>query len=160
MERRNIITTNLKFAQHSKSGQVVGFISKVGKNWRGVNENSECKKIIVLLDHELAKKVKTHTVYQCRLIPMTGKFGYVAVSASPMTFNAEVETVMLPRTFKINIHFGNQTIVYDPNSKDKRYNSFDSIVQYLISTNQIRNIGEVIDELRKSINITAAQYVS
>ena len=156
---KRIITTNLKFAPHSQTGQIVSFISKVGDNWRGVSELSPLKKLIVVLDTELAKKIQEKMIYSCKLIPMSHKKGYVAVSASPLMFDGWVEPEFLPKTFKIKVHFGNQTIFYDPKSKDKRYNDFDTIVQYLISTQQIRNIGDVIEDLRKNINVMTAQYV-
>ena len=54
---KRIITTNLKFAPHSQTGQIVSFISKVGDSWRGVSELSPLKKLIVVLDTELAKKI-------------------------------------------------------------------------------------------------------
>lgn len=152
------ITTNLKFSKHSKSGKLVSFISKVGSSWRGVRESSQLPKLIVLLDSDLARFIEEDVLYKCRLVPMTNKTGYVAVSAFPIRYYADVETEMLPRTFKINIHFGNRTVVYDPNSSDEKYNDPDRIATFLRATNQIRNVEEVISELNRSINIVKRQY--
>ena len=96
---KRIITTNLKFAPHSQTGQIVSFISKVGDSWRGVSELSPLKKLIVVLDTELAKKIQEKVVYSCKLIPMSHKKGYVAVSASPLMFDGWVEPEFLPKTW-------------------------------------------------------------
>ena len=153
------ITTNLKFSKHSKSGKLVSFISKVGNSWKGVRESNQLPKVIVLLDRDLARFIEEETLYKCKLVPMTDKDGYVAVSALPIKHYADVETEMLPRTFKIFIHFGNQTVVYDPNSSDERFSDPEKIAVFLRSTNQIRNVDEVISELNRSINVVREQYV-
>lgn len=153
------INTNLKFAKHSVSGKVVSFISKKDGVWKGVRETFEGPKIIVLLDIELAKKVEEQVIYKCKLIPMSNKLGYIAVSASPLQYTAKVSIEYLPKTFKVNVRFGNQTVVYDPNSKKEKFNSFECVSHYLESLPNIANIGETIDNLRNNINIAKAQYV-
>ena len=158
-DKIKFINTNIKFMPHSKSGQLVGFISKIGDSWRGVREDANCPKIIVLIDAELTKKIEKNTLYKCRLIPMNGKLGYVAVNASPLLYKARVEVEMTGRSYKVFVRFGNQSIVYDPNSRNPKFNSFDNIVNTLEEAQCIKNLGEVIEELRNSINITSAHYV-
>ena len=147
------IYTNIKFAPHSKTGALVGFISKADGRWRGVREDSNCPKIIVLIDTDLKKRVQGNALYKCKLVPMTGKLGYVAVSASPVLFSANVEVEMLARSFRVNVVFGNEKIVYD-----SELDNFSSALGELEKKNIIKNLGEVIEEFKKCVNYTIAQY--
>lgn len=153
------INTNIVFAPHSKTGRMCGFISKVGNRWRGVRETDESPKIIVLVDTELTKRIEQNVLYKCRLVPMIGRLGYVAVTASPLQYKARVEVEMTGRTYKVYVKFGNKSITFDPNSRDPRFNNYNNVVSSLESFKCIKNLGETIEELRNSINITSAHYV-
>jgi hypothetical protein len=111
------ITVNLKFTKSDKNGAYVAFVSRnpVTKKISGVRANSVFPKEIVLVDKNLAHFILPNVLYRAVIIPMIEKDGYIAVEASPITFEATVETFYIPHTtYRLEVKFGGKTIIFNP----------------------------------------------
>ena len=84
--------TKLKFYTSQETGKLVGFVSVTKtKRLKGVREDSDCKKKIVVLSSDLTDSLKPNVLYNVILAEMKNKKGYVVKSASPVLFEAEID---------------------------------------------------------------------
>lgn len=81
--------TKLKFYTSQETGKLVSFVSVTKANrLKGVREDSDCKKKIVVLSSDLTDSLKPNVLYNVILTEMKNKKGYVVKSASPVLFEA------------------------------------------------------------------------
>ena len=116
--------------------KLYGFVTKANGSWRGCRQE-ETKKKIVLVDPSVAPNIVPNTLYSCSLIPMRNDEGFIAKSASLITFKATINTRCHNNKFMVLVKFGNCTIIYDPSSKEKRK----------------RDIKTIADNLRKRLDL-------
>lgn len=108
--------TKLKFYTSQETGKLVSFVSVTkAKRLKGVREDSDCKKKIVVLSSDLTDSLKPNVLYNVILTEMKNKKGYVVKSASPVLFEAEIDQCIIPKAvYKVSVKFGNKTIFFDP----------------------------------------------
>lgn len=108
--------TKLKFYTSQETGKLVSFVSVTkAKRLKGVREDSDCKKKIVVLSSDLTDSLKPNVLYNVILTEMKNKKGYVVKSASPVLFETEIDQCIIPKAvYKVSVKFGNKTIFFDP----------------------------------------------
>ena len=83
--------TKLKFYTSQETGKLVSFVSVTkAKRLKGVRDDSDCKKKIVVLSSDLTDSLKPNVLYNVILTEMKNKKGYVVKSATPVLFEAEI----------------------------------------------------------------------
>lgn len=144
--------TQLKFATSEKTGEIIGFVSRHSKTkqLRGVREDSPYKKKICVLSEDLKGQVKPNVLYSVELKAMHSGNGFVVVEATPLLFQATINTVVVPReVYRITINFGNKTIYFDPlHGKTYSSRTVAGVVSLLERRIDIENLEEVIDSFR------------
>ena len=135
-------TVNLKF-QRSENGRIAGFVTRYSGSWHGCRAEEEKPKKIVLLDIKLANIIMPGVLYKVKLIPMRDNGGFVAISASPIQFDATISVLETDRKPRVELKFGNKTISYCPLSLNPKYSDIDSISNHLLHRLDIRNVYEV-----------------
>lgn len=92
--------TQIKFAQSESTGELIGFVSRHSKTQKlmGVREDSRFGKKICVLSEELKGAVQPNKLYAVELKAMHNGSGYVVVSATPILFNAQVDTLIIPKS--------------------------------------------------------------
>jgi hypothetical protein len=142
--------TQLKFIKSEETGAYISFVSQNPKTGRiiGVRQNSKYPKKICIIDQKLAHTIIPGILYSATLIPMHEKNGYIIIEATPISFNATVETSYIPGIcYKTEVKFGNKTVVFDP-----LYGRRDSVTtimgvrEVLEKRMDIRNLLRVVDE--------------
>ncbi|TGX80492.1 hypothetical protein E5358_12610 [Palleniella muris] len=136
------IIVNLKFDRNA-DGKIVGFVTKYNGAWHGCRAEESRPKKIVLLDISLTDVVMPGVLYRVGLIPMREDRGFVAIRATPVQFDAFIETVFDGDIPHIEVKFGNKTIVYRPNSSMSKYSDIDRIASHILRRLDIRNVYEV-----------------
>lgn len=141
--------TQLKFATSERTGEIIGFVSRHSKTkqLRGVREDSPYKKKICVLAEDLKGKVKPNILYSVELKAMHSGNGFVVVAATPLLFQATINTVVIPReTYRITVNFGNKTVYFDP-LQGKTYSSrtVAGVVSLLERRIDIENLEGVIN---------------
>mgnify|MGYP000124314191 CR=1 FL=1 len=109
-------TTKLKFYTSETTGQLISFvyITKTGL-LKGVREDSDRNKKIVVLSPELKDSLKPNVLYDVELADMRSGKGYIVKSATPVLFQASVNKRIIPRkVYKVSAKFGNKAIFFDP----------------------------------------------
>lgn len=150
------VKTKLKFSKSTKSNSYVGFITinNVGAV-RGVREDSTLPKKVCILSQDIDQVIE-NVLYDVELVPMkNGKAGYVVISAEPHLFKAKIETVLVKNAlYKVEVSFGNKTIVYDPMDGIK-YNvkTIKGVTSVLESRKDIENLPEVIEKFERAANM-------
>ena len=114
--------TKLKFYTSQETGKLVSFVSVTkAKRLKGVREDSDCKKKIVVLSSDLTDSLKPNVLYNVILTEMKNKKGYVVKSASPVLFEAEIDQCIIPKAvYKVSVKCGNKTIFFDGKSDSSR----------------------------------------
>lgn len=151
------INVKLKFEKSKDSNAFMGFVHKdKNKGLIGVRKDSPREKQICLVDFGLEDQIVPKVLYQCRIIPMKQKSGYIVVEAEPVEFEAEVVTSYLKKQiYQVEVIFGNKTILYDP--KDgirKSERSIAECVDILEKRYDIKNKSAVVEEfVEKAVGI-------
>lgn len=130
MRIKRIYKTKLKFVESEKTGEMISFVNGGKSNQlRGVHENEDVPKQIVLIGKDIAGsiEVKPKVLYDVQLIPMKKHGGYLVVDLSASQFSAEIES----EADRINIVFGNKTIIYEPRNLKPSIGTIDGIVAVL-----------------------------
>lgn len=144
--------TQLKFATSERTGEIIGFVSRHSKTkqLRGVREDSPYKKKICVLSEDLKGKVKPNVLYSVELKAMHSGNGFVVVEATPLLFQATINTVVVPReVYRITINFGNKTIYFDPlHGKTYSSRTVAGVVSLLEHRIDIENLEGVIDSFK------------
>lgn len=115
----------------------------------GVREDSHHGKKICLLSEELKGIIKPDKLYAVQLKSMHNRSGYVVVSAKPLLFAAQVETIIIPKkTYQVTVSFGNKVVYFDPlcgSSPSSR--TISRVIKLLRSREDIENVELVIENL-------------
>ncbi len=163
----SIEKTQLKFAKSKQTGELIGFVSRqpLSNKLKGVREDSPFSKKICLLAKELQGCIKPNKLYSVELKPMRGDSGYVIVAATPMLFEAHIDTTVVPhQSYRVTVAFGNKTIYFDPkDGKNISTNTISGVVKVLRMRDDLAFKNKVIDtfiehaeQLLRKMNIDAA----
>jgi hypothetical protein len=149
-EQPRKIYTKLKFVRSDETGAYIGFVSQQPKTSRivGVRQDSEYPKKICIIDRELSNLIIPNILYDVTLIAMKEKNGYIVVEATPVAFKAVIETTYIKTAiYKIEIKFGNKTILFDPvNAKKDSVRTIAGVKKILEKRMDIQNLQQVIDD--------------
>ena len=136
---------NIKFEKHRDFATLVGFTTRRNGSWMGCYATDPCKKKVILPDKELSGTLMEHVLYRATLIPMRGKEGFVAINATPVKFNARIETISnSDGSWRIEVKFGHKRLVYDPGATNNRHRS---------------DLGTFLGTLSKRVDIAALPMV-
>jgi hypothetical protein len=161
----NRIKTKLKFVKSDRSGSWVGFVSINPKSGciKGVREKDRTPKKVCIVSHELACVIEPNVLYDVEMIPMQrSEKGYIVMKATPHAFEAKVSSfVVKDATYRVEVKFGNKTIVYDPvEGRKDTMRSIDGVAKLLEHRKDIQNITQVIDDFYTAANIVSTTYLN
>lgn len=149
----SIEKSQIKFAKSEQTGEIIGFVSchAKTKQLKGVRENSTFGKKICLLSEDLKGTIQPNILYHVELKAMHQRNGYVVVSALPVLFKAQVETVVVPqRIYQVRITFGNKTVYFDPKGgRSASSRTIEGVVEVLSARKDIDNPEAVIENFKK-----------
>ena len=145
--------TQIKLAQSEQTGELIGFVSRHSKTQKlmGVREDSRFGKKICVLSEELKGTIQPNKLYAVELKPMHNGSGYVVVKASPMLFQAQVDTLIVPKSiYQVTVTFGNKTVFFDPkDGKSASSRTLAGVIKLLREREDIENPEFVIEDLTK-----------
>lgn len=129
---------------------------KIQKTGRicGVRQDSEYPKKICILDKMLASEILLNVLYDCTLIPMTERNGYVVIAAEPVQFKATVtKTYVKNNIYLVEVKFGNKTIRFDPfNGRKESIKSLPACKAILERRVDVKNILQVVEDFDTAAN--------
>ena len=150
------VYTKLKFIKSEQSGALVSFVSQNPKTNRicGVRQDSKYPKKICIADQKFANILLTNVLYDCTLIPMNQKNGYVVIFAEPVQFTARIETTHVKKSiYMVEVKFGNKTIRFDPFSGSKEsVKDFAACKAVLEKRVDVKNILQVVSDFEAAAN--------
>lgn len=150
------VYTKLKFVKSEESGAPVSFVSQNPKTGRicGVRQDSEYPKKIAIVDKMLANEIMMNVLYDCTLIPMSAKNGYVVIAAEPVQFKAEVVTSYVKNTiYQVEVKFGNKILRFDPWKGHKEsVRSFAKCKEVLEKRMDVKDVMQVVEDFEKAAN--------
>lgn len=87
-------------------------------------------------------------LYSVELKPMHNAKGHVVVAATPVLFQAHVETIIVPKTlYQVTVTFGNKKIFFDPkDGKSAMSRTIDGVLEILKGRKDIRHQENVIND--------------
>ena len=135
---KRVYKTKLKFVESEKTGEMISFVNGgKGNQLRGVHENEDVPKQIVLIGKDIAGsiEVKPKVLYDVQLIPMKKHGGYLVVDIAVSQFGAVIES----EEDRINIKFGNKTIIYEPRNLKPSIGTVDGVVAALNNRIDLKN---------------------
>ena len=142
--------SQLKFAKSERTGELIGFVSRHSKTRKlmGVREDSRFGKQICVLSEDLKGTIEPNILYSVELKPMHNAKGYVVVAATPVLFQAHVETIIVPKTlYQVTVTFGNKKIFFDPkDGKSAMSRTIDGVLEILKGRKDIRHQESVIND--------------
>lgn len=144
--------TKLKFYTSQETGKLVSFVSVTkAKRLKGVREDSDCKKKIVVLSSDLTDSLKPNVLYDVTLAEMRNKKGYVVKSASPVLFEAKIDQCIISKVvYKVSAKFGNKTIFFDPlDGKSDSSRTLQGALKALEARDDIANKELVITDFKE-----------
>lgn len=148
------IQTKLKFIKSEKTGAIVSFVSQNPKTGRicGVRQDSPYPKKICILDKKLVGEVLLNVLYDVTMIPMAEKNGYVVISITPVQFKATIATTYVKKAiYRIEVEFGNKTIVFDPyEGKKDTICTLKGCLSILEKRVDIKDITQVVADFEES----------
>ncbi len=140
--------SQIKFAKSESTGELIGFVSRHSKTrqLKGVREDSRYGKQICVLSEDLKGRIEPNVLYSVELKPMHKAKGYVVVAATPVQFQARVETIIIPKSlYKVTVTFGNKVIYLDPkDGKSAMSRTLEGVLQILGDRKDIRDLDRVI----------------
>lgn len=161
-EQPKRIKTKLKFMKSEGTGAYIGFVSQNLKTGQyvGVRQDSEYPKKICIVDKMLACQIVPNILYDVTLIPMKEKNGYIAIEISPVSFEAKMETTYVPKAiYKIEIKFGNKTILFDPvDGKKDSVRTVSGVREILEKRMDIQNIQQVVEDFLEAAKLLMRRY--
>lgn len=143
--------SQIKFAKSEETGKIIGFVSRHSKTKRlkGVRESSHYGKKICVLSEDLKGCITPNVLYDVELKQMHNQNGYVVVSAIPVKFKGQLETIMSKGMYQVTITFGNKTIYFDPvNGKSSSSKTIEGVIGILQERQDVANLDLVIKEFR------------
>ena len=142
--------SQLKFAKSERTGELIGFVSRHSKTRKlmGVREDSRFGKQICVLSEDLKGTIEPNILYSVELKPMHNAKGHVVVAATPVLFQAHVETIIVPKTlYQVTVTFGNKKIFFDPkDGKSAMSRTIDGVLEILKGCKDIRHQENVIND--------------
>ena len=142
--------SQLKFAKSERTGELIGFVSRHSKTRKlmGVREDSRFGKQICVLSEDLKGTIEPNILYSVELKPMHNAKGYVVVAATPVLFQAHVETIIVPKTlYQVTVTFDNKKIFFDPkDGKSAMSRTIDGVLEILKGRKDIRHQESVIND--------------
>lgn len=149
-------TTQIKFAKSEATGELIGFVSRHSKTQKlmGVREDSRFGKKICVLSEELKGTVQPNKLYAVELKAMHNGCGYVVVSAKPILFSAQVDTLIIPKSiYQVTVTFGNKVVFFDPkDGKSVSSRTLAGVIKLLREREDIENPDLVIEDLTRQAN--------
>ena len=152
------IYTKLKFIKSDLTGALISFVSKnpVTGRVNGVRQDSKFKKKVCVVSNTLAQQheILINTLYDCTLMKMAEKNGYIVVAAEPVQFDASIVTTYVKNTFyKVEVKFGNKNILFDPfTGKKESVKSLKACKEVLEKRVDVKNIVQVVADFEKAAN--------
>lgn len=154
--KNNRVYTKLKFIRSEVTGGPISFVSQNPETGRicGVRQDSEYPKKICIADKLLAPQIILNTLYDCTLIPMTDKNGYVVIAAEPAQFKAVVSSTYIKNNiYLVEVKFGNKTIRFDPfNGKKESVRDFSACRAVLEKRVDVKDIVQVVEDFEHAAN--------
>lgn len=148
------VYTKLKFTYSEESGALVGFVSQNPVTGRicGVRQDSDYPKKICIVDRELTKGLLTNVLYDCTLIPMNHKNGYVVVEAAVTQFKARVTSTYIKGCiYLVEVKFGNKVIRFDPhNATKKSVKDKDACKAVILERVDIKDVMQVAEDFERA----------
>jgi hypothetical protein len=162
IERSQRIYTKVKFTKSEQTGAYIAFVSKSRTTRRieGVRKDSDLPKKICIISQTLAKTIVPNILYKVTLIPMTEKDGYIAIEATPASFRATIETTYIKgAVYKMEIKFGNQTILFDPvDGRQESTRTIRGVKGVLEKRMDVKNLPQVIEDFLSQANLLMNYY--
>lgn len=159
-----IETSQIKFAESEKTGELIGFVSRHSKTkkLKGVREDSVFGKQICVLSEDLKGRVIPNILYHVELKAMHRGNGYVVVSARPKQFKAYIEKVAVPKAvYRLEVTFGNKTVYFDPmHGKSDSSRTLEGALGILASRTDIEDLEAVIAGVKEQGKALAEQMRS
>lgn len=150
------VYTKLKFIRSEISGAPVSFVSQNPKTGRicGVRQDSEYPKKICIVDKALSSQIMLNALYDCALIPMADKNGYVVIAAEPVQFKAKVNTTYIKgNVYLVEVKFGNKTIRFDPfNGKKESVKNLKACKEVLEKRIDVKDVMQVVEDFERAAN--------
>lgn len=150
------VYTKLKFIRSEVSGAPVSFVSQNPKTGRicGVRQDSEYPKKICIVDKLLASQIIMNALYDCTLIPMSDRNGYVVIAAEPVQFKASVNSTYIKNTvYVVEVKFGNKIIRFDPfNGRKESVKGLSACKSVLEKRIDVKNVMQVVEDFERAAN--------
>ena len=150
-------TSRIKFAQSEGTGELIGFVSRnpVTRKLKGVREDSRFGKQICVLSRELKGRITPGIAYDVELKPMHKANGFVVVAARPALFEAQVKTIIVPKTiYQVTVTFGYKVIYFDPkDGRSPMSRTIEGVRAILEGRNDIGNREGVIGDFLKQAEL-------
>jgi hypothetical protein len=161
-EQPKKIYTKLKFVKSEQTGAYISFVSQNPKTGRisGVRGDSVYPKKICIIDQKLAGLIIPDILYDSTLIPMKEKDGYIVIEITPVAFEATVETTYVPKSiYKVEVKFGNKTVLFDPvDGKQKSVSTISGVKGILEKRMDVRDLQQVVDDFLEQAYILMKYY--
>lgn len=149
-----VIHTKLKFSRSESNGAMIGFVSFNTTNNRpmGVREDCTNPKKICVVDRLLAFETIPNVLYECTLMKMQRKDGYVVTEMTPVKFKATISTTYVRNyAYIIDVSFGNKKMKFDPyRGKKKEVSDINAFEDALRRRVDIKDLDDVIAEFDDS----------
>lgn len=150
------VYTKLKFIKSDKSGAIISFVSQNPKTGRicGVRQDSEYPKKICIVDKMLANEILLNVLYDCTLIPMAERNGYVVIAAEPVQFKALIKCTYVKNTiYRVLVKFGNKELRFDPfNGRKESIKSLAACKAVLEKRVDVKDIMQVVEDFENAAN--------
>lgn len=144
------VYTKLKFEKSDLTGAIISFVSQNPVTGRicGVRQDSPYPKKICILDKKLSSNILLNVLYECTLIPMSERNGYVVIAAEPVQFKATVtKTYVKHNIYLVEVKFGNKTIRFDPyNGRKDSIKSLPQCRAVLEKRVDVQDIMQVVED--------------
>lgn len=148
------IYTKLKFIRSEITGSTISFVSTNPESGRimGVRRESEVPKKICIADKLLATSIILDVLYDCTLIPMKDKDGYIVIEAEPAQFIASITTTYIKNTiYLVEVKFGNKKIRFDPfDGRKKSVKNFAACRAVLEKRVDVKNVMQVVEDFERA----------
>lgn len=162
LTQEKIACSKMKLAKSSDTGYIVGFASKNPKTgaWHGVRQDSSFPKKVCVLDRRLIPYTLTNRLYNVSLVPMKNKDGFVIVEASPVMFEAKVNSFHVKKQiYRVEVTFGGYTIIYDPmEGRKSSVKNLQEAVETLEKRTDIADIASVVEIFAKEATVIQSAF--
>lgn len=157
------VYTKLKFLKSDQTGAIISFVSQNPKTGRicGVRQDSEYPKKICIVDKALADDILLNVLYECTLVPMAERNGYVVIAAEPVQFKATIKTTYVKNNiYLVQVAFGNKTLRFDPfNGRKDTIKSLSACKAILEKRVDVKDLMQVVEDFEKAAhNILDLMY--